>query len=135
LASVGQSLNAEQLQEMHRLKTGALLLSSVQLGALCADVGEEAAQHLQQFGQAVGLAFQIVDDILDVTTDSSVLGKTAGKDAQNYKPTYVSLWGLAGAEQQVQLLHEQAHESLKKSKLSGTLALGALADMMIQRLK
>ena len=135
LASVGQSLNAEQLQEMHRLKTGALLLSSVQLGALCADVGEEAAQHLQQFGQAVGLAFQIVDDILDVTTDSSVLGKTAGKDAQNDKPTYVSLWGLVGAQQQAQQFHEQAHESLKKSKLSGTLALGALADMMIQRLK
>ncbi|MSQ56474.1 MAG: polyprenyl synthetase family protein [Limnohabitans sp.] len=135
LASVGQSLNAEQLQEMHRLKTGALLLSSVQMGALCADIDDEAAHHLQNFGQAVGLVFQIVDDILDVTTDSSVLGKTAGKDAQNDKPTYVSLWGLAGAQQQARQLREQAHESLEKSKLSHTLALNALADMVIQRIK
>ncbi|RJX33496.1 MAG: polyprenyl synthetase family protein [Oxalobacter sp.] len=95
LASVGTALTVTELEQMHRLKTGALLRASVFLGALCGkalNANEEAA--LDAYARAVGLAFQVVDDILDATADSATLGKTAGKDAADNKPTYVSLLGL-----------------------------------------
>ncbi len=95
LASVGISLSLPELEQMHRLKTGALLRASVFLGALSGKVltaSDEAA--LNEYARAIGLAFQVVDDILDATADSATLGKTAGKDAADNKPTYVSLLGL-----------------------------------------
>ena len=97
LASVGLPLNETQLRQMHRLKTGALLEGSVLMGAACGQPSAAAQQALKDYGAALGLAFQVVDDVLDVVADSATLGKTAGKDAANDKPTYVSLMGLEGA--------------------------------------
>jgi len=98
LASVGVALDRTALEDMHRRKTGALLRASVRLGALAGrplSAGQTAA--LDTYAAAVGLAFQVVDDVLDVESDSATLGKTAGKDEQHNKPTYVSLLGLPGA--------------------------------------
>jgi farnesyl diphosphate synthase len=81
LASIGRSLSEDELRQMHRLKTGALLQGSVMMGAACGLPGALVSQALSVYGAAVGLAFQVVDDILDVTADSDTLGKTAGKDA------------------------------------------------------
>ena len=94
LASVGRSLSEDELRRMHRLKTGALLQASVMMGAACGQADAKAEAALADYGWAIGLAFQVVDDILDVTADSATLGKTAGKDAAQDKPTYVSLLGL-----------------------------------------
>jgi farnesyl diphosphate synthase len=94
LASVGKALTEDQLRHMHRLKTGALLQGSVMMGAACGEPDAAAPPASRATARALGLAFQVVDDILDVTADSATLGKTAGKDAQQDKPTYVSLLGL-----------------------------------------
>ena len=88
LASVGQRLSADELRQMHRRKTGALLEASVVMGAVAAQATQTSVQHLLRYGQALGVAFQVVDDILDVTADVAALGKTVGKDAANDKPTY-----------------------------------------------
>ncbi len=133
LASVGQRLTQEQLQHMHCLKTGALLQGSVMMGAACGVVSAPALAALKQYGAALGLAFQVVDDILDVTADSATLGKTAGKDAANDKPTYVSLLGLNGAQQRAQQLLQEALMALDQSGLPHTDALRALADMVVNR--
>jgi len=92
-----------------------------------------ASQALLSYGQALGVAFQIVDDILDVTADTAVLGKTAGKDADNNKPTYVSLLGLDGAQKEAALLAGQAQQALNDSGLADTQALQALAAWVLQR--
>jgi farnesyl diphosphate synthase len=133
LASVGKSLTSEQLHDMHRLKTGALLQASVMMGAACGVVSGTAQGALRDYGAAVGLAFQVVDDILDVTADSATLGKTAGKDAAQDKPTFVSLMGLTASRNYAQELLSQAHHSLKASELRHTVALSALADMLVNR--
>ena len=133
LASVGQQLTEAQLREMHRLKTGALLQASVMMGLACGQPTAMATAALQEFGAAVGLAFQVVDDILDVTADSATLGKTVGKDADNNKPTYVSLMGLARAGSFAQELLAQALAALARSGLTDTRALQALAVMVVQR--
>ncbi|MDP3311476.1 MAG: polyprenyl synthetase family protein [Polaromonas sp.] len=133
LASVGKALSSEQLHDMHRLKTGALLQASVMMGAACGTVTPAAQNALRDYGAAVGLAFQVVDDILDVTADSATLGKTAGKDAAQDKPTFVSLMGLSASRNYAQELLSQAHHSLKSSGLGHTDALSALADMLVNR--
>lgn len=133
LASVGLSLTEQQLREMHRLKTGALLQASVMMGAACGDPSLAATQALQRYGAAIGLAFQVVDDILDVTADSATLGKTAGKDADQNKPTFVSLLGLVPAQQQAQALLAQARQALEESGLAKTGALWSLAEMVVNR--
>jgi len=133
LASVGVALDAEALRHMHRCKTGALLETSVLMGALCGDASARAFDALHVFAQAMGVAFQVVDDILDVTANSAVLGKTAGKDAADNKPTYVSLLGLAGARQEAKDLAEQAQAALIKSALPNTQALRALTDWVLHR--
>ena len=136
LASVGLALTEAQLRQMHRLKTGALLLCSVQMGAVCAGQPDARVMNaLTNFGEALGLAFQVVDDILDVTSDSATLGKTAGKDVAADKPTYVALMGLAPAQTCAAQLHQQALDALDASglPLTQTLALRALADMVIHR--
>ena len=134
LASVGLSLTSVQLHEMHRLKTGALLQASVMMGAACGMAAPTAQSALRHYGAAVGLAFQVVDDILDVTADAATLGKTAGKDAAQDKPTFVSLLGLQASEKYAQQLLAQALESLQTSGLGNTDALQALADMLVNRL-
>ena len=133
LASVGLALTENQLRDMHRLKTGALLQASVMMGAACAYPSTAALSALQTYGAAVGLAFQVVDDILDVTADSATLGKTAGKDADQDKPTYVSLLGLEPSAHYAQSLLRQAHEALAQSGLRNTQALRGLADMVVNR--
>ena len=134
LASVGQTLDEGQLRRMHALKTGALLQASVRMGASCgAALTDHAHAALKNYGKAIGLAFQVVDDILDVTADSQTLGKTAGKDEANDKPTYVSLMGLSAARAFAQQLHEQALQALTDSDLTHTQALAALADRVVNR--
>ena len=134
LASVGLALDEVQLREMHRLKTGALLQGSVEMGVACgANVCPETVDALRDYGAALGLAFQVVDDILDVTADSQTLGKTAGKDAAADKPTYVSLLGLDGARKEAQVLLAQALAALDRSGLTDTGALRALARMVVDR--
>lgn len=133
LASVGSTLTEDQLRQMHRLKTGALLQASVMLGAACGHVTDQAWAGLQAYGQALGLAFQVVDDILDVTADSATLGKTAGKDAANDKPTYVSLLGLAQAQQYAQALLDEALTALQHTGLTHTHTLRALAQRVVIR--
>ncbi len=133
LASVGLPLTERQLREMHQLKTGALLQGSVMMGAHCATPDGTALEALLEYGAAMGLAFQVVDDILDVTADSATLGKTAGKDADNDKPTYVSLMGLQPSRDYAQALLAQAHRALHGSGLTDTRALAALAEMVVSR--
>jgi farnesyl diphosphate synthase len=133
LASVGQPLTEAQLRHMHRLKTGALLQASVMLGAACGTVSAQGQQALLDYAQALGLAFQVVDDVLDVVADAATLGKTPGKDAANDKPTYVALLGLEGAQALAQQLLEQACTALERSGLSDTRALLALALQVVGR--
>jgi farnesyl diphosphate synthase len=133
LASVGSTLTEAQLRHMHRLKTGALLEASVMLGATCGDASTQALAGLQSFGQSIGLAFQVVDDILDVTSDSATLGKTVGKDAANDKPTYVSLLGLNKAQHYAQTLLDEALQALHQTGLTHTHTLRALAQRVVNR--
>ncbi|MCX7258335.1 MAG: polyprenyl synthetase family protein [Polaromonas sp.] len=133
LASVGLPLNSEQLHAMHRLKTGALLQASVMMGATCGTASPAALSALRDYGAAIGLAFQVVDDVLDVTADAATLGKTAGKDAAQDKPTFVSLMGLSASQDYARQLLAQALSSLQASGLENTQALQALADMLVNR--
>jgi farnesyl diphosphate synthase len=133
LASVGRALTEDQLRHMHRLKTGALLQGSVMMGAACGAPGPRAERALSGYGAALGLAFQVVDDILDVTADSQTLGKTAGKDAEQDKPTYVSLLGLERSREHSRELLAQAMRALDDSGLPDTRALRALARMVVER--
>lgn len=133
LASVGLHLTLDELKNMHRLKTGALLQASVMMGAACGPASSQTSQALMQYGAVLGLAFQVVDDILDVTADTATLGKTAGKDAEQNKPTFVSLLGLDASKAYAQTLLEQALQALKDSGLPDTRALQALAEMVVIR--
>ena len=99
---------------MHSYKTGALIEAAVVLGYLCCyDPKEEVIQILQNYARHLGLAFQVMDDVLDVQSDTATLGKTAQKDEKNQKPTFVSLLGLQEASQYAQHLHQQAVAALK----------------------
>jgi farnesyl diphosphate synthase len=133
LASVGHALNEAELRRMHELKTGALLQASVDMGAACGSATGATRDALSRYGHAIGLAFQVVDDILDVTQDTEVLGKTAGKDQEQSKPTYVSLMGLQGAQRHAHELHEQALQALSASALPDTQRLRELADLVVRR--
>ncbi|NBW24491.1 MAG: polyprenyl synthetase family protein [Betaproteobacteria bacterium] len=133
LAHVGRSLQRTGLQRMHELKTGALLQCSVVLGALCGAADAQALSGLNAYGAAIGLAFQVVDDVLDVTADSATLGKTAGKDADANKPTYVSTMGLEASQRYAHTLLAQAEKALRDSGLRETRALQALAHMVVER--
>ena len=133
LASVGVRLTEQQLRAMHRLKTGALLQASVMMGASCGEASDAVLAALFTYGAAIGLAFQVVDDILDVTADSITLGKTAGKDADQDKPTYVSVLGMARSVAYAQELLAQALGALTESGLPNTEALQGLARMVVNR--
>ncbi|MGE4239732.1 polyprenyl synthetase family protein [Ramlibacter sp.] len=133
LAAVGRTLTEDELRRMHRLKTGALLQASVMMGVACGNATPDAAAALADYGRAVGLAFQVVDDILDVTADSATLGKTPGKDAAQDKPTYISLLGLERARGYARELLEQARGALVASGLEDTRALRGLAELVVDR--
>ncbi len=132
LASVGKTLTQQELQQMHVLKTGALLAASVKLGGLVAGVQPLKQNCLDEYASAIGLAFQVVDDVLDVTTDTAVLGKTAGKDAAANKPTYVALMGLEGAKSFATSLHQTSRQALLPMGDEASL-LGGLADFIVLR--
>ena len=108
LANVGRDLPQNALEQMHSLKTGALIRAAVQLGALsCPDVNDAALAALDEYAAKLGLAFQVIDDVLDCAADTATLGKTAGKDADADKPTYVKLLGLdAARDYATQLVNE-----------------------------
>lgn len=112
LAAVDQHLSLLQLETMHRHKTGALIRASVSMGATAAGATNTQLQHLDDYAAAIGLAFQVQDDILDVTTDTNILGKQQGADVARNKPTYVSLLGLEAAQIKAHTLHQQALAAL-----------------------
>ncbi|HYN53401.1 MAG TPA: farnesyl diphosphate synthase [Methylotenera sp.] len=111
LASVGKPLSQTELESMHHLKTGALIQAAAVLGAV--NGSDEKIAAVRIYAQNIGLAFQVVDDILDVEADTATLGKTAGKDADSNKPTYVTILGLNLAKQHAQQLYEDAITALK----------------------
>ncbi|MBU6379286.1 MAG: polyprenyl synthetase family protein [Gammaproteobacteria bacterium] len=133
LESVGRDLDVAALQRMHRLKTGALIETSVLLGAAAAGVldGPNWAA-LREYGAAIGLAFQIQDDILDVTGTTAEIGKIAGADAAHHKPTYTSLMGLDGARAAAAAQRTRAHAAIAPLGEAGR-ELAALADFVIGR--
>jgi len=133
LASVGRKLDEATLRDMHRRKTGVLLQASVMMGAACGPADATALAALSEYGAAVGLAFQVVDDVLDVTQESHVLGKTAGKDVDQNKPTFVSLLGLQAAQKYAHELRDQAHAALARSGLGQAAYLACLADKIVER--
>jgi len=135
LAAVGQSLSVDAVENMHRRKTGALIKGSVLLGALGAGIDSGAEFHaLQLFGDEIGLAFQIQDDILDVEGDVAVLGKTTGADAALSKPTYPSTVGLPAARDRARGLRDRAIAAL--SPLGPRSApLVELAQFVVSRIK
>ena len=134
LASVGKPLTEPELRAMHERKTGALLLASVRMGAACGGaLAPHTARALHDYGTAIGLAFQVVDDVLDVTADSAALGKTAGKDAAADKPTYVSLLGLAASQALAEALLRRATAALQASGLASVERLQSLAELVVNR--
>ena len=133
LASVGLELSLQQLEQMHRLKTGALLHAAVLLGAWCGKTPSASeTTALDAYALAIGLAFQVVDDVLDATADSVTLGKTAGKDAAANKPTYVSILGLDASRQLAETLRDDAHRAIEPFGVKAQ-RLRELADLIVQR--
>ena len=135
LAAGGRALEPAQLERMHRMKTGALLRASVLMGARAGRLDAAALASLERYASAVGLAFQIVDDILDVEASSAELGKTAGKDVAQNKATYVSVLGLAEAKNRAARLREAAGAALQDTGLP-PVRLGRLmqlADLIVAR--
>ncbi len=133
LASIGKPLTESRLRDMHRRKTGALLQASVLMGAATGRTSPGTWAALSDYGAALGLAFQVVDDILDVTQPSEMLGKTAGKDEDCNKPTYVSALGLDDARRYALSLRDDAQAALRKSGLTSAVALSILADKVVDR--
>jgi len=133
LDSVGLTLTLAQLEQMHQLKTGALLRAAVLLGAGCGKaLALDETRALEAYAQAIGLAFQVVDDMLDATADSGTLGKTAGKDAAANKPTYVSILGLEQSGILAEKLRTEAHRALAPFG-ENAVRLRELADLIVQR--
>lgn len=133
LQSVGRSISREALEVMHIHKTGALIRAAVQLGALCGPTQDtDTLARLDQFSKRIGLLFQVVDDILDCEADTATLGKTAGKDAQNDKPTYVTLLGLEEARRFAAELEADAMAALSPLDARADM-LHALASYIVRR--
>lgn len=127
-----QPPTAELLERIHRAKTGALLRCSIRLGAMQAGASPEQLDALSRFGDHIGLAFQIVDDILDVTQTSEQLGKTAGKDAEQHKITFPAVYGLEASRRMAAEQRALAHEALAPFRDAG-LRLRQLADLIVDR--
>jgi geranylgeranyl diphosphate synthase type II len=132
LEGEGKEPNAQLLESIHRAKTGALLRASVRMGAIYAGADQQQLEAISRFGEHVGLAFQIVDDILDVEESSQALGKTAGKDAQQHKITFPAVYGLEQSRRMAEWERLSAHQALA---IFGERAgrLGELADLIVQR--
>jgi farnesyl diphosphate synthase len=130
--AVGQSMTQPQLEAMHALKTGALIAAAVQMGQTCGNASGPEAQALAAYARALGLAFQVADDVLDVSADAQTLGKTPGKDAAANKPTFVALLGLNGARSYARDLHEQAVAALAPLGNQGA-RLKEIAHALLER--
>ena len=132
LASVGKSLALPELEFMHIHKTGALIRAAVLLGAHCGRAADDTTAALDHYAKCIGLAFQVVDDVLDAEAPTATLGKTAGKDAAHNKPTYVSLLGVARANELAQELRADAHDALDGLDAPAG-RLRQLADFVVER--
>jgi len=133
LNSVGQQVDLAQLELMHRHKTGALICCSVEMGALSSShASEKDLNDLHAYAEAIGLAFQVKDDILDIEADTETLGKPQGSDLEQDKPTYPALLGMAGAKQKLALLNEQAHATIDHYG-EAAAPLHWLADYIVDR--
>ena len=133
LESVGQGLTVNELQQMHELKTGALIQASLQMGALASQaVTEKILQQFAKYGAYLGLAFQVHDDVLDVTTDTNTLGKTQGADIALDKPTYPALVGLEAAQQKSAELIDKSLAILEELPYD-TQALADLSQYIVHR--
>lgn len=132
IQAVNQTLTLAELENMHRLKTGALIDTAVQMGALAAGANDAQLAALARYAQAIGLAFQVQDDILDVISDTETLGKQQGADCTHNKPTYVSLLGLPGAQDKAQELYNSALEALAGFDQAAD-SLRELAAYIVQR--
>ena len=132
LEATGKTLGIPELESMHIRKTGALIRASVTVGALCGALEEEQLKKLDRYAKAVGLAFQVVDDVLDYDGSTATLGKTAGKDSRRGKPTYVSAMGLERARGFAEELRAEALAALAGIGSRGR-RLGELADFIVLR--
>jgi farnesyl diphosphate synthase len=133
LLNVGKAMRLPELTAMHLLKTGALIRAAVRLGAACGHPLDDAqSSSLDRFARAAGLAFQVIDDVLDVEGSAATLGKTAGKDAAQNKPTFVALLGVDGAKRHANALREEAHDALVPFGQRAR-RLGEIADWIAQR--
>ena len=132
LAAVGQQLTIGELEFMHIHKTGALIRAAVLLGAHCGEAMPDALERLGRFANRIGLLFQVVDDILDAEASTATLGKTAGKDAAQNKPTYVNILGVSEAKNMASKLRQDAHEVLAPFGESAN-RLHELADFIVER--
>lgn len=132
LLSTGVFLDEVALAQMHAKKTGSLLAACAQLGAIVVGAGSAHREALRNYSEAIGLAFQVVDDILDATAGSEQLGKTAGKDAATNKATYVGLLGVEGASALASSLHVKAIEAIVAFGARGNYLKG-LADFIVRR--
>ncbi|MFT7459960.1 MAG: geranylgeranyl pyrophosphate synthase [Planctomycetota bacterium] len=135
LASVGKTLNLDELENMHMHKTGALIRASVEMGALCSQgLNPERFAMVSQYANCIGLAFQVQDDILDIESDTETMGKPQGSDIARNKPTYPNLLGLEGAKETARKLHDEAIECLQDfDEKADTLRL--IANYIVQRNK
>ena len=132
LENEGRKVTGETLKFIHRAKTAALLTSSIRLGAMSANVAEAGLRNLTKFGQALGLAFQVIDDILDVTQTTEKLGKTAGKDVAATKATYPAIFGLDRSRAEAHRLTTEAHRALATFGKKG-LILQEIASYLLDR--
>ncbi|HVS60848.1 MAG TPA: farnesyl diphosphate synthase [Gemmatimonadaceae bacterium] len=132
LAGEGLSLSLEEREDIHRAKTGALIVASLRMGALAAGASSEEVAALERYGRAIGLAFQIMDDVLDVTSTTSALGKTTGRDATLRKSTYPALLGVDGAQARARALIDDGLGALAEQKLL-TQELSQVANFMVTR--
>lgn len=134
LDSVGQTLSLTSLERMHNFKTGALIEASIILGALSAATNTDTSlQPLRKYARSIGLAFQVQDDILDITSDTATLGKTQGADEARNKPTYPALLGLEGAKKKAQELHHTALKALDELGQLDTSRLAQISEFIISR--
>jgi len=132
LQATGKTLTLPELEFMHVHKTGAIIRAAVLLGASCGEIFPERRERLDHYAKAIGLAFQVVDDVLDYDASTATLGKTAGKDSKQGKPTYVSAMGLPQARQFAEELRAQAQDALRS--LGGAARrLSELADFIVLR--
>ena len=130
IEATNRDLDLEELKAMHAMKTGALITAALEMGAIIGEADEDQRGILREVGALIGLAFQIIDDVLDVRSDSSTLGKTSGKDAEANKSTYVKLLGLEAAEAEAQRLHDAALELLADWGTEADELRGLLSQMV-----